>query len=596
MIQALLILIVLAVIFNNIAAIAAGILYCIFYLVFAAGFLIVVSFLLVIGWGTYAWVKEGEGIIIKGLRASLSIALLCFMFGPLAFGYMPEGWLCFGVGLLCWCPCLGALESEKQAKQGKPTLANQSAPQSYVPVSTSSNQRTLQRTPQPQPGVAIPHKASVKTQNLSPSLPGTHATSPTISSANVLISGGQSQLPTGPSFIVCADALPAGSTLKHNRYEIKAVLGQGGFGITYLAFDRQLNRRVAVKELFLQGSCSRMGRNVICGNSVNAAAFQNAKAKFLHEHKSLTQFRSATIVQIFECFEESDTAYMVMEFLKGHTLSKMVEVSGALAESEAIRIVRGIASAVNLIHKQGLLHRDIHPHNVIVCEDGNVKLIDFGLTKRIEDTIGSATRRLTHTVSFGTPGYAPLEQYGRRGQLGAYTDIYALGATLYFLLTAEEPLAATDRAVNDDLKAPHFLNQRIKVTTSEAVMRAMQVSPSQRPQSISGFLQLLDPRSQVQATHQQGIAPNIHSTTPISPTPASNGAIRQEAIRRVIFHYNGLISRHPQHTNKLSKSRDWQVSQCDEQIDFWIRRGFPYTEAVRKWEEGACRAANAKIA
>ena len=413
----------------------------------------------------------------------------------------------------------------------------------------------------------------------------------------------------GHSVIICADAIPKQSTLQNSRYQITAVLGRGGFGITYLALDQNTKRQVAIKELFLQDVCSRKNGNELTVSSGNEAAFRDAKAKFLVEYETLSQFSSSAIVKIFGCFEENDTAYMVMEFLKGQTASEIVEVSGALDELKSLEVIKVVSKAVNLVHAKGLLHRDIHPRNIILCEDGSTKLIDFGLSKQLEQTAGLGTRRLNNTTSFGMPGYAPLEQYGTRGQLGHYTDVYALGATLYFLLTAKEPIPATDRALNDNLTPPHLVNRAVKTETSVAVMRAIQVNPNHRPQSVSEFLQLFQPKpqSQVKVSHppttQQNLGTNSRTTpaTRQSNTsnpyvaPTSSTSAQQDAVRRVTAYYNNLIKRHPQNTIKLSKSRDWQINQCAQLTNAWIAKGFSYTESLGKWEDAARRAADAKV-
>jgi len=280
--------------------------------------------------------------------------------------------------------------------------------------------------------------------------------------------------------------LPVGTRLQGDLYSVGKVLGQGGFGITYLGGDTGLKRAVAIKEFFPQvQGCSRNGTAVQPGGMITQAEYLAEKTKFLAEGQRLAQFQHRHIVKVFSLFEENNTAYMVMELLKGKTLLRIIEEHGPLEETEAVAYVTQIAEALDVIHGSKLLHRDIKPENIIVTEASRAVLLDFGTAR--EFAAGN-TRRMTTTL---TPGYAPLEQYGQRARFGAPSDIYSLAATLYHLLTGEIPIQATDRAAGVELPAPCRLNPKVSSRVSSAVLSAMEVRVDSRPQSVGDFLKAL---------------------------------------------------------------------------------------------------------
>ena len=204
-------------------------------------------------------------------------------------------------------------------------------------------------------------------------------------------------------------ALPVGTRLQGGLYSIGKVLGQGGFGITYLGSDSGLKRAVAIKEFFPQvQGCSRDGATVQPGGMITHLEYRQEKDKFLAEGQWLAQFQHPSIVKVFSLFEENNTAYMVMEFLRGKTLLDIVEEDGRLEEKTAVAHITQIAEALDVIHGSKLLHRDIKPENIIITEDGRAVLVDFGTAREFA---AGKTRRMTTTL---TPGYAPLEQYGER--------------------------------------------------------------------------------------------------------------------------------------------------------------------------------------
>lgn len=279
--------------------------------------------------------------------------------------------------------------------------------------------------------------------------------------------------------------LSPGACLASGEYRIKQPLGQGGFGITYQGVDTRLNRAVAVKEFFPEG-CWREGSTVVSAGRWNSDTYSSAKQKFLLEGQTLGQFNHPGIVQVFYYFEENNTAYMVMEYLRGKTLAELLKQrKGKLTEATALEHIAKVGSALEVLHQARFLHRDIKPENIMLADDGRVVLIDFGAAR---DFTANSTTRYTTML---TPGYAPLEQYGRALKYGAFTDIYALGSTLYHLLTGEAPLSAVERAAGIELKPAKKLNPQISSHVSEAIAKAMKMDVTERLQSVREFLDLL---------------------------------------------------------------------------------------------------------
>lgn len=295
------------------------------------------------------------------------------------------------------------------------------------------------------------------------------------------------------------DALPAGTTLNNGAFVLDEVLGQGGFGITYRGRDLNLHREVAIKEFFPMGSARQNGD--VQPASLSVDEYSQARNSFLEEARTLARFAHAGIVDVYSVFAENNSAYMVMELLRGEPLSRVVETRGALPVDAALELIGRTAEALEVVHSAGLLHGDIKPDNIMACEspsgnspsgdDGRVVLIDFSLSKELEAETGLNTRRFAGSVRSGTPGYAPPEQYGRTTPVGTYTDVYALGATLYHLLTAQAPVEATDRAAGTPLPDVRQFNPQVSTRLAAAINGAMSMEPRNRPQTAREFLDSL---------------------------------------------------------------------------------------------------------
>lgn len=315
--------------------------------------------------------------------------------------------------------------------------------------------------------------------------------------------------------------LKAGTLLQGGKYEIIRTIGQGGFGITYEAIQTSLDRKVAIKEFFMKDCCERGGdaSRVTVPTGSNRELVEKFRGKFIREAKMIAGFSHAHIVRILDVFEENDTAYYVMEELTGGSLKAKVDKAGPLSEPVAEKYIRELASALEYVHKHDTLHLDVKPANVLLNSEGEAVLIDFGISKHY-DKSGEQTSSTPVGIS---KGYAPLEQ-GRDGdvkQFGPSTDIYALGATLYHLLSGKVPPEASIVA-EDGLVRPEGVSDRMW----RAVSAAMAPFRKNRPQSIAGFLSLLDGKAPqpVKEDYDTTIINKPKPTPKPAPTPAFTSA------------------------------------------------------------------------
>lgn len=229
-------------------------------------------------------------------------------------------------------------------------------------------------------------------------------------------------------------ALTAGSVLS-DRYVIGKRIGSGGFGITYLAYDTDEEKTVAIKEYYPKNVVIRGADNVSIEplTSLQEAEFSKGRERFENEAKILSQLREGTdVIKIFDTFRQNGTTYYVMEYVHGTTVSEYTAKKGKFSEGQALYTALHIASAFRCIHSRNIIHRDLSPENIMITIDGKVKLVDFGNARPFIDGENSMTVALKH-------GYAPLEQYQHHGNHGPWTDIYSLGTVLYYALTLATP-------------------------------------------------------------------------------------------------------------------------------------------------------------
>ena len=298
-------------------------------------------------------------------------------------------------------------------------------------------------------------------------------------------------------------------SLLHNRYIIGRVLGYGSFGVTYIAWDGKLERKVAIKEYMPSEFSTRMpGQSCLTIFSGDREEqFKDGLKKFVDEAKRLAKFNSEPgIVSIFDSFLENDTAYIVMEFLDGETLgdrlkrekteikikNKTEYRSVPIPEDEAVGMLLPVMNSLIAVHKEGIIHRDIAPDNIFITKSGEVKLIDFGASRYATT---SHSRSLTTIVK---PGSSPKEQYDSRGDQGPHTDVYALAATLYKMITGKTPPEAMGRNAmcetkkTDPLTEPHKIIKNISETRENAILNAMNIRIEDRTPDVVSFINELN--------------------------------------------------------------------------------------------------------
>ena len=284
------------------------------------------------------------------------------------------------------------------------------------------------------------------------------------------------------------NALKNGTTLQGGKYRIISTLGQGGFGITYLAENVMLQGKVAIKEFFFKDYCDRndVTSHVTIPTSGNRDTVLRFRQKFVKEARTIFRLSHPNIVRILDVFEENDTAYYVMEYIEGESLADMVKRRGAIPEAEALGYIRQAADALNYIHSQNINHLDVKPGNLIRrSSDGRVLLIDFGVAKQYDAATAEGTTTTPVCIS---AGYSPAEQYLQKGvqSFSPQSDVYALAATLYKLLTGVTPPEAME-VQNDGLPADPLLAKGISNPVRLAIALAMK-GKRDRTQTIEQFL------------------------------------------------------------------------------------------------------------
>lgn len=337
--------------------------------------------------------------------------------------------------------------------------------------------------------------------------------------------------------------LKPGTLLQGGKYEVRNTLGNGGFGITYLAEHHMLNKLVCIKEFFPREYYNRdqNSRSISLGSQGSASLMAAYRNKFVKEARTIARLQHPNVISIYDVFEENNTAYYVMEYIEGDTLQGMVKRNGVMDVNTAKQYIMKVASALEYIHGNNLLHLDVKPANIMVSRaDGRVVLIDFGLSKQY-DKDGNQTSATPVGVS---PGYAPPEQYemGVNTNFSPATDIYALGATLYYITTGLVPPSSS--VVMDGCMTE--LVQHLPVDIQRVILQCMQPSRRMRPSNIAAFVGLFQdartlvdvnenaphphplPQHQHQHQHQPHQQPQPHiyaqrmQQRPVHPYPKPN--------------------------------------------------------------------------
>lgn len=314
-----------------------------------------------------------------------------------------------------------------------------------------------------------------------------------------------------------SSALPVFTTL-NNQYLVGKVLGQGGFGITYKALDTFKNQVVAIKEYMPCDYAERKGKT-LCAISNNKAQkiFEHGKFSYIDEIKTLYQFENVPgIVTIYTHFQENNTVYLVMEYLEGCSLKSYVKQQGGKLDIATARNYIGdVAIALEKVHNAKVLHRDISPENIYLINNANdVRLIDFGAARQyIENSEEEKSVLLK-------PGFAPPEQYSRTGNQGPWTDVYALAATLYYIVSGKLAPDSMSRMQNDTLESLDKFVNGVTLSMSNAVRKAMEIDCEKRTKSCRQFIDDLDKTGwKTEILHSSIPSGGVPWTPPVVPTP-----------------------------------------------------------------------------
>jgi serine/threonine protein kinase len=335
-------------------------------------------------------------------------------------------------------------------------------------------------------------------------------------------------------------ALPSGFEL--NEYRIESTLGVGGFGLTYLAVDANLDLKVAIKEYLPNDIALRNSDNSVTVKSESAVdAFAWGRARFLDESRTLASFHHANIVRVMRFFEANQTAYMVMEFVAGKPLNDWIVPRRPPTQAAILQLVLPLLDGLEVVHRAGYLHRDIKPANIFVREEGTPVLIDFGSAR--------ATRGADMTAIV-TPGYAPLEQYHAQGNQGPWSDLYSLGAVLYWMITGQKPVESAARTRNDPMVPANEAGdpRRYSPALLKAIDWALTPAEELRPQTATRFkealLQVASPQGSDTPTVLAGALPA--DMTPRQPASISTTVFDRsllDAIEAELAAHIGPIAR-----------------------------------------------------
>lgn len=309
--------------------------------------------------------------------------------------------------------------------------------------------------------------------------------------------------------------LPVGTILRE-RYRIDKYLASGGFGNTYKVHDVHLNEDCVIKEFFCRtiNSRDKDTHTVTVSNPSNTADFEGLIGKFRKEALRIRALKGEHIVHVHDLFDENGTAYYVMDFIDGESLSDVLKRRGPLPEAEVLGYLEQMLDALDETHRHSIWHLDIKPGNMMLDRDGNLKLIDFGASKLVDPTGGAMTTSMAMAY---TPGYAPVEQTEQKIEaIGAHTDLYAVGATLYNLLTGERPPSMTDMIAEGD-DAFHYPAD-VSQSTRQLIRGLMQIHSVNRPQNVAQVRQMLGKNGSKQTS---GYEATMLKAQPTEPHKAS---------------------------------------------------------------------------
>ena len=331
-------------------------------------------------------------------------------------------------------------------------------------------------------------------------------------------------------------ALQPGMIL-NGKYVVGTVLGQGGFGITYIGWDLALESKVAIKEYFPSAQVSRThtGQGTLQWYNTEAgrSARDSGREMFLKEARKMSRVRDIPqVVRVQDLFQQNNTAYIVMDFVEGETLKNRLKKTGPLSWEKAKEIFLPAIDAMEQVHKAGLVHRDVSPDNLMLTPGGSVKILDLGAAKDLNINTGASSMQ----VAKG--GFSPLEQYIQTGGSGPWTDVYAMAATMYYTLTGVLPLPSVDRLAEDTLRWDLPQLTALPETVRTALQKAMTISPKARTQSMGEFYSQLHPKKTADKTvtppqqtgrRASGDENGIYVCLPKTATPAQRRKIAELA-------------------------------------------------------------------
>ena len=351
--------------------------------------------------------------------------------------------------------------------------------------------------------------------------------------------------------------LPAGTHLQNGRFTLGRVLGEGGFGITYLGAHRYLKRTVAIKELFPERAM-RHGTTVSVPDS-QQREFHIEKERVLEEARAITRLDSPYIVEVQDAFLENNTAYIVMEYLEGESLQERIDAVGALPRDDVHRIAMAVCDALTEVHRHDLLHRDIKPANIMLTRDGRVVLVDFGAARVFDQ---GQTVRHTRILDIG---YAAPEMYSTQARFGPYTDLFCLGGTLFHALTGSPPPSVRDLLQDGrvDLEFPNALHGSL----GTAIRQALQVAVKDRPQSAQAF----------KSAFLGSVVPIAEDKPASTPPPKPQSNPTAVILRDTIHGHTAAVSSvvfHPKELTLASGGNDqtvrlWDTATCTLLQTLW---------------------------
>lgn len=329
--------------------------------------------------------------------------------------------------------------------------------------------------------------------------------------------------------------LPVGTLLQGGKYRIERHLSSGGFGNTYVAINTEFEERVAIKEFFIRGISERDGDSVSVSvsNKTNVEQFTSQKEKFRKEARRLRKLRNSHIVAVHDLFEENGTSYYEMDLINGESLSERMKRTGLpFSEQEVMKILDQVLDALSVVHAQGLYHLDLKPANIMLDQQGCALLIDFGASKQM--SAGDGLSVSTSSALAFTPGYAPLEQTEQNLKaFGPWTDLYALGATLYKLLTNLTPPSASEILM---MTTPLLFPMPVSARMQQLIAWMMKPRLDERPQSVDAVKQFLAAPPLPAEDQTQPVSPEIEveeTEVVVKPQPKPKEELKHEVVSQL---------------------------------------------------------------